>query len=237
MPTISVIIPSYQHAATIGACLDSVFAQTRLPDEVIVVNDGSTDGTETALAPYLARIVHIAQNNQGGNAARNRGFGASRGDLVIFCDADVVMRPDMLAKMERALDDHPEASYSYAGFRFGWKKFPSFPFDAKRLREMNYVHTTSLVRREHFPGFDPSIRRFQDWDVWLTMLENTHVGTFVDEELFQVIDRSDRPGISQWRPSFVYRIPWRLLGWRPKSVRGYDAAREIIVQKHRLGRV
>lgn len=234
MPTISVIIPSYQHAATVGACLDSVLGQTRKPDEIIVVNDGSTDGTEAALAAYRDRITLISQENQGGNAARNRGFDASRGELVIFCDADVVMRPDMLATLEAALAAHPEASYAYCGFRFGWKKFSSFAFDANLLRRMNFVHTTSLIRRGHFPKFDPSIRRFQDWDVWLTMLAAGHVGTFVDEELFQVIDRSDRPGISQWRPSFLYRIPWRALGWRPTSVRKYDDARAVIARKHHL---
>lgn len=234
MSALSVIIPTYQHAATIAECLDSVLSQTRKPDEIIVVNDGSTDGTEKVLSRYRDRVSVISQSNQGGNAARNNGFAASRGDLVIFCDADVVMRPDMLEVMERTLAEHPEASYAYGGFRFGWKGFRSYPFDAERLRRMNFVHTTSLVRREHFPGFDPSIRRFQDWDVWLTMLSQGHLGVFVDEELFQVIDRSDRPGISQWRPSFLYHVPWHRLGWKPTSVRKYEDARRVIIQKHGL---
>jgi len=241
--TISVIIPSYQHAKTIAECLNSIFFQTRKPDEIIVVNDGSTDETERILAAYADRLPPtpgvggsrvLTQANQGGNAARNNGFAASTGDLVIFCDADAVMAPDMLATMEKALADHSEASYAYGGFRFGWKSFRSFPFNAGLLRRMNFVHTTSLIRREHFPGFDPAIKRFQDWDVWLTMLGAGHVGTFVDRELFHVIDRSDRPGISQWRPSFLYKIPWARLGWKPSSVRRYDEARRIIVAKHGL---
>jgi len=231
---ISVIIPAYQHAATIAECLDSIMAQTRHPDEVIVVNDGSTDGTEDELKRFEERVTIIRQSNLGGNAARNNGFAASTGDLVIFCDADVVMRSDMLFKMERTLVDHPDASVAYGGFRFGWKAFRSFPFSIERLRHMNYIHTTSLVRREHFPGFDPSIRRFQDWDVWLTMLEQGRRGIFIDEELFRVIDRYDRPGISQWRPSFLYKIPWSRFGWQPESVGKYEAARAVIVMKHRL---
>jgi glycosyltransferase involved in cell wall biosynthesis len=232
--TISVIIPTYQHAATIAECLRSVLGQRRKPDEVIVVNDGSTDGTETVLAEFASQIIILNQSNQGGNAARNQGFAVSTGDLVIFCDADVVMRPDMLSKMERTLVEQPEDSFSYSGFRFGWKKFSSFPFDAVRLRRMNYIHTTSLIRREHFPGFDPAIRRFQDWDVWLTMVGQGRTGVFIDEELFRVIDRADRPGISQWRPSILYLIPWRLLGWRPSSVRSYEDARQVIAKKHAL---
>lgn len=234
MSTISVIIPTYQHAATIAACLESVFAQTRRANEIVVVNDGSTDDTERALAPYLDRITLIMQANQGGNAARNNGFAASHGDLVIFCDADVVMRSDMLEIMERALAEHPEASYAYSGFRFGWKAFRSFPFDANLLRTMNYVHTTSLVRRADFPGFDPKIRRFQDWDVWLTMLGQGKTGILVDQELFQVLELHARPGISQWRPSFLYGLPWKRLGWRPKSIRAYEDARRIIAEKHGL---
>lgn len=232
--TISVIIPSYQHAKTLSECLNSIFIQTRKPDEIIVVNDGSTDDTERILAEFADRVTIVTQSNQGGNVARNNGFARSTGDLVIFCDADVVMAPDMLATMEKALVDHPDASYVYSGFRFGWKSFSSFPFDADRLRRMNFVHTTSLVRREHFPGFDPSIKRFQDWDVWLTMLEQGHVGTFVNRELFQVIDRSDRPSISQWRPSFLYKIPWHRLPWSPPSIRRYASAKQIIATKHHL---
>jgi len=231
---ISVIIPSYQHAATIAACLDSVLAQTRKPDEVIVVNDGSTDGTDAILMRYRDRVTILTQENQGGNAARNNGFAASTGDLVLFCDADVVMRPDMLEKMTIALESNPSVSIAYSGFRFGWKSFRSYPFDADRLRRMNYIHTSSLLRREYFPGFDPSIRRFQDWDVWLTMLAQGRTGILIDEELFRVIDRDDRPGISQWRPSFLYKIPWSQLGWRPEAIRRYEAARRIIAQKHKL---
>jgi glycosyltransferase involved in cell wall biosynthesis len=234
MSRISVIIPTYQHAATIAGCLDSIFAQTRLPDEVIVVDDGSADGTRDVLGPYLDRITLRSQPNQGGNAARNNGFAASTGDLLLFCDADVMMRPDMLARLERALEEHPKASIAYSGFRFGWKSFRSFPFDASRLRRMNFIHTTSLVRRAHFPGFDPSIRRFQDWDVWLTMLGQGRTGTFVDEELFRVEDRGGRPAISQWRPSAWFRVPWNKIGWMPPSMRRYDAARRIIAEKHGL---
>ncbi len=232
--SISVIIPTYQHAGTIAACLESVFAQTRAPSEVIVVNDGSTDATLEALRPFSSRITLIDQSNQGGNLARNQGFATSHGDRVIFCDADVIMRTDMLEKLSGALDAHAEASYAYAAFRFGWKRFRSFPFDQERLRRMNYIHTTSLVRREHFPGFDPAIRRFQDWDLWLTMLEQGHGGVHVSEELFRVVDERRRKGISQWRPSFLYHIPWQHVGWMPRSVHRYEEARRFIVEKHGL---
>ncbi|MFH1252897.1 MAG: glycosyltransferase family A protein [Candidatus Uhrbacteria bacterium] len=237
MKTISVIIPTYQHATTIGQCLNSLLTQTRKPDEIIVVNDGSTDNTLEVLRPFSEKIILISKENEEGNPnpTRNLGFEKSHGDLVIFCDADVIMRPDMLEKLYKILEAHPEASYAYSGFRFGWKAFSSFPFDVGRIKKLNFVHTSALIRREHFPGFDPAIKRFQDWDLWLTMMREGHIGIFIDEELFYVIDASGRKNISKWRPSIFYRIPWRKLGWMPSSVRKYEAAKEIIIKKHHLG--
>ena len=236
MKTISVIIPTYQHAKTIGQCLNSVLIQTKKPNEIIVINDGSTDNTLEVLKPFLEKIILVNKENEGGNPnpTRNLGFEKSHGDLVIFCDADVVMRPDMLEKLYNILEAHPEASYAYSGFRFGWKAFSSFPFDVGRIKKLNFVHTSALIRREDFSGFYPQLKRFQDWDLWLTMLKNGHIGIFVDEELFYVIDASGRKNISKWRPSIFYRIPWQKIGWAPPSVRKYQEAKEIIVKKHKL---
>ncbi len=231
---ISVIIPTYQHATTIAACLESIFAQTLQPLEVIVVNDGSTDGTKDVLERFVDHVTIIEQNNQGSNPARNRGFEASKGSLVIFCDADVIMRPNMLEMLVQALEEHQEAAFAYSGFRFGWKAFPSFNYDAERLRQMNYIHTTALIRRETFPGFDPSIKRLQDWDVWLTMLERGAIGVRVAEELFRIVDGHGRTGISQWRPAFFYRMKWDYLGWKPASLKRYLEAKRIVQQKHGL---
>lgn len=231
---ISIVIPAYQHAATLPACLHSIFAQSIQNFEIIVIDDGSTDGTDRVLKPFLERLTYVRQANQGGNAARNRGLGLTKGDYVLFCDADVIMEPKMLEKMRTALEMHPEASYAYSGFRFGWKTFACFPFDPARLQRMNFVHTTSLVRRADFPGFDPAVKRFQDWDVWLTMLETGKIGVYIPEQLFRIEVTRGRSGISDWLPSFVFRFPWRLVRWRPKRVAAYEKARQAIFAKHHL---
>lgn len=236
-PTISIVIPSYQHAAELPLCLESIFAQTFSDYEIIIVNDGSTDGTAEAIAPQLAgthreRITYVEQENRGGNAARNRGASMARGAFILFCDADVLMRPDMLQQMLDALAAAPGASYAYSDFKFGWKKFNLWPFDGAKLRELNYIHTTSLIRREHFPGFDESIRRLQDWDLWLTMLEQGHPGVWVPELLFTCLPH--KGGISLWVPGIFYRIPWRKFGIRIATVEKFHAAREILAKKHGL---
>ncbi len=232
--SLSVIIPTYQHASSLPRCLDSIFAQTRKPEEVIVVDDGSTDDTAAALDPYLDRIVYIRQENMGAPVARNRGFDESTGDLVIFWDADVVGRPDMLERLESALTAHSEASWAYSSFRWGRKLFRGKTFDADDLRAQNFVHTTALIRRDAFPGFDPSLKRFQDWDLWLTMSgQGTH-GVFVDEVLFEVLIEKHRQGYSQWLPSIAYKLPWNTLGWAPKVIRSHDEAMRIVRKKHQL---
>jgi glycosyltransferase involved in cell wall biosynthesis len=232
--SISIIIPTYQHGATIASCLKSIFAQTLQPEEIIVINDGSTDETLEVLKPFRHKIILMNQENQGNQMARNRGFENALGEFVLFCDADISMRPDMLEKMYEKLKRHPEASYAYSGFRFGWKKFSSFPFDPVRLEHINYIHTTSLVRREHFPGFDVHIKKFQDWDIWLTMLSQGHIGVFIDDELFRIIDVKGRTGISKWLPKYAYKIPWRLFHWCPWRIKNYEEAREILFKKHKI---
>jgi len=236
MSRVSVIIPTYQHAITIKRCLDAVLRQTLAPSEVIVIDDGSTDETRRVVEPFISQgtVRYLFQENRGSNPARNRGFRESSGEYVIFLDADVVMRKDMLAKLVQALHDHPQAGFAYSGFRFGWKRFSGFPFNADRLRRMNFIHTSALIRSDGFPGFDEAIKRFQDWDVWLTLLKEGKEGVFVDEELFRVLLPHGRAGISSWRPSFLYGISWSILGWRPPSVRRYEEARDVIRKKHHL---
>ncbi len=231
---ISVIIPTYQHAKTILDCVESLVTQSRSPDEIIVVDDGSTDGTEQVLTDSKDQIQYIRQENAGPQSARMAGYKKSSGDLLLFCDADIVARANMLERLENALKTHSEASYAYASFMWGSKLFKCGPFNADRLKRMNFIHTSALIRREHFPGFDLSIKKFQDWDLWLTMLEQEHKGVFVNEILYTIRQERSRLNISSWLPSFAYKIPWRLIGWKPKRIQKYEEAREVIRKKHHL---
>jgi len=234
---ISVIIPVYNMAGKLEKCLGSIMAQTMLgvPGalEIIIVNDGSSDNIEYVVGKekYFfdeknIPFKYVSQQNQGANAARNRGFKESGGEFIIFCDADVILKPEMLDKMKCALLTNPEASYAYSSFFWGAKKFKLWAFDAERLRRMPYITTTSLIRREYFPGFDEKIKRFQDWDLWLTMLEKGYTGVWIDEPLFTVITGGT---MSNWLPKFAYK----LLPFLP-AVKKYKNSVEIIRKKHNL---
>ena len=251
-PKISIIIPVYNHAQALAQCLQSIKNQTifKTPSasplaggenplfpEVIIVNDGSTDVTsgefDLAIKQFnnlTIRILH--QSNQGAPVARNNGFAQSTGQYVIFCDADVVMKPDMLEKMVKVLDANPNVSYVYSSFKFGWKKFKLWEFDANKLKQMPYIHTTSLIRRECLLGFsaqggpwDPNLKRLQDWDLWLTMLEQGHVGKWISEVLFSVKTGGT---MSSWLPAFLTKFR---IG---KKAKEYSRAVGKIKLKHKL---
>lgn len=230
---ISIIIPAYNSEDTITQCLDSLFAQSHKDFEVIVVNDGSTDQTFKKLEPYKNRITLINQENKGSNPARNRGWREAKGEFLLFLDSDITMRQDCLEKMLNALEENPHASYAYTSFRYGRKLFRFWPFDAERLKKMPFVMTSSLVRQKDFPGFDEKIKRLQDWDVWLTMLEKGKIGVWVPEVLNSV--RVRKSGISsRWFPRWLHWIPWHLIGWTPPAIRKYKEAVQVIKKKHGL---
>jgi GT2 family glycosyltransferase len=92
MTTFSVVIPTYNRCDYLMACLSTVFAQRRQPDEVIVIDDGSTDGTRAALDAF-GDVIVIAQSNAGPGAARNRGAAAASGDYLVFLDSDDLWFP------------------------------------------------------------------------------------------------------------------------------------------------
>ncbi|MEK7473470.1 MAG: glycosyltransferase [Patescibacteria group bacterium] len=231
-PGISVIIPVFNHAEALTDCLRSLETQTVQDFEIIIVDDGS--------AVPVANATIRFEKNRGAPAARNEGFRRSKGEYVIFLDADAVLRPDALEKMMKALESHPEADFVYPSFRFGWKTFKGRPFDEKALQASNYIHTSALIRRAAFPGFDESLKKFQDWDLFLTMAERGPApygagrgsrGIWIDEVLFSLKAHGT---MSNWLPSIAYRIPWPIFGWTPRTMKSYREAERIIREKHGL---
>ncbi len=116
MPKISVVIPTYNREDLIRQTLDRILNQTRKPDEIIVVDDGSTDGTVSVLQGFQGvRLITIANN--GDLVARNIGLRNAVGDLVAFCDSDDLWEPEFLQVMERQWDTIPDMTVCYSNFR------------------------------------------------------------------------------------------------------------------------
>lgn len=135
---------------------------------------------------------------------RNDGAGRATQPYLLFVDDDEILGWDLMARMLGILDKNADVGFVYSDYvACPWPLIPGSPqpafcrshqFDPRSLRESNYIDTTSLLRRSIFPGFDPELQRFQDWDLWLTISERGGVGLHIPEVLFMkfMLD----PGIS-----------------------------------------
>lgn len=231
LPLISVVIPVFNRPEIFSQSLASALAQDYPYLEVIVVDDGSEPAI---IVPDLPRVKLIRQTNQGAPAARNHGAAGAYGDLIIFWDADLLAPPNFLSKLYEALEINPEASYAYSDLYFGWKKMIAGEFDAERLCQGNYIATAALIRKPDFPGFDEALSKFQDWDLWLTMLEQGKTGVYVPDLAYKIVGGGT---MSTWLPRLVYAAPFKYLPGIYGRVKQYELAKQRVEQKHQLNKI
>lgn len=179
---IGVVIPAYNAARFLPRCLESVRAQTLQPDEVIVVDDGSTDGTAALAAELGAKVVR--RENGGLSAARNTGIQSTSCEWIALLDADDLWAPEKLERQAACV--RPETVLVYTGIRiFGDDgvreevRAADTAFAKKVLRYRNLITpSTVLARREMLlggGGFREDIRACEDWEMWFRL---QHLGDF-----------------------------------------------------------
>lgn len=184
--TLSVVIPAYNESTRIDRSVQSVLAQTRPVDEVIVVDDGSTDGTADVLAKYGGRVTCIRQDNQGQGVARNTGIRQARGEWIAFLDADDEWLPQHIENAFNILSRYPEIVWLIAAFELrseDGKMLPNPAMDDPILREgvlENYFYAQArtsfscsssiLIKKQVFDQvglFNAEIKgRGEDLDLW-----------------------------------------------------------------------
>ncbi|MBC7251743.1 MAG: glycosyltransferase [Anaerolineae bacterium] len=189
MPRVSVIIPTYNRADMVCEAIDSVMTQTLKDVEVIVVDDGSNDGTGDLLRErYGERIRYFYQENQGRAVARNRGVRASRSPYLLFLDSDDWLLPDALRQQAEFLDAHPDVDVVYSdgyycdatGQPIQHISLERPPVPEGKLLEVMVLHNvvvathSALVRRRALdrlgdPYFDETLRGTEDADLWLRL--------------------------------------------------------------------
>lgn len=103
-PLISCIVPVYNGEKYLDETLDSIFAQTYRPLEVIVIDDGSTDGTGNLVKARTEEVIYVLQDNAGPAAARNVGIATASADYLAFIDADDLWLPDKLTRQMELFD-------------------------------------------------------------------------------------------------------------------------------------
>ncbi|MDX6512136.1 MAG: hypothetical protein QOE36_1640 [Gaiellaceae bacterium] len=177
-PLVSVVIPVFNGARFLGEAIRSVLDQTYRPFELIVVDDGSTDGS-VALARAFAGVRVLAQEHAGPGVARNRGVAAARGELLAFLDADDVLPPDKLEVQVGHLLEHPEVGCVLGRLETILEpgtELPAWAFTAAAtaerrpdLPERGQVPLISMVLRaslfHELGGFDPTYRYGEDADL------------------------------------------------------------------------
>lgn len=219
---ITVVVVNFDGLAHLEACLHAVFAQTLVPDEVILVDNASRDGSETAaLARHPAlRLLRLGKN-EGPCPARNAGLAAARNAWVLLLDNDAVLLPDTLERLAQAAADRPEAAVleprsvfaseparvhydggalHYVGL-FSLRNF-YVPLDQAQgsgsVEVDGVVSVALLVRRDTLlaaGGFDPSFFiLFEDLDLSLRLRMQGHTLLCVEEAI--VLHRGGTPGIS-----------------------------------------
>ncbi len=184
MPIISVIIPAYNAEHTITQTINSVQNQTFIDWELIIINDGSTDGTHQLVNQISdSRIKIFSYPNGGLSIARNRGINHATGEFIAFLDADDLWTEDKLELQLEALQKNPETGVAYSWTYFMEEKGeychtdrPLF-FEGDVLANLltdNFIASGSnpLIRRQAIESvgeFDPSVSGAADWDYWLRL--------------------------------------------------------------------
>jgi len=171
-----------------------------LPELTIIIPHRQTEDASETLS-YLEKqtyqdfkIVVVPDQGKGANWARNEGFKQCDTEFVLFSDNDIQWKSRALETMMRVLKKTPKASYVYGRYLKGNGVFCHRPWDPDYLRfKDNYISTMSIIRSKDFPGFDESITRFQDWDLWLTMLDQGKRGVYCNDLIFET---KKRPGIT-----------------------------------------
>ena len=202
MPTVSVIIPTFNRADLVLKAIQSVLAQDYVDYEIIVVDDGSIDDTGSVLQSLVEQgvIRYIYQQNRGESAARNRGIVEANGRYIAFLDSDDLFDPDKLEIQVKYLQDYPEVGLVHSGFikfdndgnDLGYRD-PSW-FSGMIYPQMLLYWTTLmavdtvLVPKTVFDSvglFDESLRTGPDLDMWRRIARKYPFG-FIDKSLARV---------------------------------------------------
>lgn len=199
MPKVSVVIPCYNHGEFLVETLDSLNVQTFTDYEIIVVNDGSTDGATVALLNSLelpnTKVFHTV--NMGVSAARNRGIEEAHGDYILPLDADDKIGPDYLMRSVDVLESRSEVAIVYGervlfGERAGVDPLPDY--NARALLIDNCIYPAALFRKADWKkvgGYsEKMVYGWEDWDFWISLSELNKKVVKIPEILFYYRVRS-----------------------------------------------
>lgn len=186
--TVDVIVPCFNQGHFVGAAIESALHQTLKPQQIIVVDDGSTDDTRAVCSEYGSAVTYIHQENAGLSAARNTGITRSAAEFVQLLDADDLLQPDALADLTGKAAENSDCS----AVRGGWDEIDASGSlvatvaDTELGRDQFHAlfeplavgpPCRYLIRRAAFADvgvFDTALRSCEDWDMWLRFALGGH---------------------------------------------------------------
>lgn len=199
-PLVSIIVPAYNCENYISETLLSLFEQDYPNIEIIVVNDGSTDGTLNLLKTYAEKVLLIDQVNTGVSGARNHGIQAARGEFISFCDSDDLWAPQKVSEQVNYFADHANVAMVYCGWhvwkadnegRFIVPKDFKLPVNSPEidLSESGWIYhkllldcvclTSTVMLRKYIVSdigvFDTDLACGEDYDYWLRISRITEI--------------------------------------------------------------
>lgn len=198
---VTALVPTYNREKYLPECLDSLLAQSRKLDQIVVIDDGSTDGTESIVSKYGNQIQYVKKSNGGKSSALNLGLTYAKGDFIWVCDDDDIADPEGLSIMLASFEKNPDADYVFGDYKVfeitgdGKKIFcdPSFSrrtdepnLKISFLEDMFMLQYASLVRKsvyEDLGGYDESMIRSQDYDMMLR-ISRCYTGVYTPHIIF-----------------------------------------------------
>ena len=221
---VSVIIPTYNRKNLLKRALNSVSSQTYVPHEIIVVDDGSSDGTKDWVLETFPYVRYIYQDNSGVSSARNAGIEEAKGSWIAFLDSDDEWMPDKLEKQEIAINDSKEAWLCHTN-EFWVRNSVRVNQMKKHQKYGGYIFencldicrispSSVLIKKEVFEMvglFDESLKVCEDYDLWLRITSVLPI-IFLDQPLIikygghaDQLSRVDN-GIEQYRIKSLEKI-------------------------------
>jgi glycosyltransferase involved in cell wall biosynthesis len=199
---ISVVVTCYNAEATLADALASIIAQALPPHEVIIVDDGSTDGSIAVARSMLPSATIIEQENQGVSAARNTGLASATGTAIAFLDDDDIWHPAKLQRQALILERYPQLDL----IATSWSRSYPTPSNEQSLRWLSYrdltlmnqFQTSTVLIRANLAhkvgGFDSTLDSVEDWAYWIACSKH---GSLAILEQDLVLYRDSPDGVSK----------------------------------------
>lgn len=211
-PLVSIIMPAYNAERYISEAVKSVLSQTYENWELLITDDGSTDGTAKAVQEFKdKRIRYFYQENKGQSAARNTSLGHAQGEYIAFLDADDIFLPQKLERQVAFLESQPECDFSYSKIEYFWDGEPEKRYvlnidhpsgflkdDLIRRGGHTMVPTSVMFRRkwyDQYGGFGSEFRRSDEYFFYLKMALHGARFCYLDETL--ALNRLNRGSLTR----------------------------------------